>query len=255
MPSGRIFSGATTMRGFFALFGLVGCVWAYVATPVFWSSILARSLTSRIQADERLSPGSLRSALERIERHTPRFMVQSETVKGRALVQLRIAKEDLLKQGSQDLDERVGAAIESLNEALSLLPADSFLWLMLYSEYVSQRGIDAVSLKYLERSYSLGPLEGWISLRRNRLSLAAFPFLSQPMRDNAVSEFSTIVDGGLIEDAADILVSTGWSYRHFLLPGLQRVDPDWRKALSKRLWANGIKVEIPGVDVNDRPWH
>ena len=109
-------------------------------------------------------------------------------------------------------------------------------------------------MSYLEQSYSTGPREGWIALRRNRLALAAFQMLNERMQDSVTAEFAGMVDSYFIGEAADNLQRAGWPQRERLLASLGDVDIMSRELFAKWLERNGVKVVVPGVKSNERPW-
>lgn len=86
------------------------------------------------------------------------------------------------------------------------------------------------------------------------MSLAVFPMLSGEMQPRVLAEFAAMVESGLIEAAAINLSSAGWPYRDQLLASLEHVDVVARKRLSMVLARDAIKVSIPGIPADDRPW-
>ncbi len=135
-----------------------------------------------------------------------------------------------------------------------LTPADSFLWLMLFALENDRNGFAPSNLDFLRESYATGPLEGWISLRRNRLALAVFPSLDAGTQNSVVAEFAAMVDSGFIDDAKFNLTGIGWTHRDRLLASLARVDAQQKYYLLKRLLSDGMQVSIPGVEADVRPW-
>ncbi|TYO61227.1 hypothetical protein FXV83_39320 [Bradyrhizobium hipponense] len=154
----------------------------------------------------------------------------------------------------QDRERQLALTTVAIRNSFSANPADAFLWLLFYSAQTATNGFQAEYLSYVERSYQLGPREGWIALRRNRMALAMFPFASESLRDMIVSEFVGLVDAGLIEDAASNLTGVGWPYKDLLLASLETADIVSREAFAKRLVKDGVKVPVPGVQTNERPW-
>ena len=142
----------------------------------------------------------------------------------------------------------MAAAERELRAVLAIKPTESFFWLMLYSLLVTRNGFDQEAIRFLDRSYLLGPNEGWIALRRNRLALAVFPMLGVSTQQLVVSEFAGLVDSGFVEDAAINLTAVGWKYRAALLAGLSRTKKTSREALAKRLARENVSVDIPGIN-------
>jgi hypothetical protein len=104
-------------------------------------------------------------------------------------------------------------------------------------------------------SYSLGPNEGWIAVRRNRLALALFAVLTPDLQNKAVLEFAHLVDSGFVPEAADILTGPGWPVRERLLSRLAHVDELYREQFAKAVYQLGYDVSVPGVKpFGFRPW-
>ncbi|WFU39458.1 hypothetical protein QA640_34630 [Bradyrhizobium sp. CB82] len=236
------------------LLGVVSVLWSLDALPSFWRVMPARELSRQILLDDRFKPGVLSKVLVRIEQQSAPILLPSELARAEALVRLRVAEEATERASSEEADREVALAVEKVRSSLSLNPTDSFLWLMLYSVETTRNGFDLNSISYLEQSYALAPREAWIALRRNKLALAIFPKLSEVMQVKAVSEFAGMVDGDFIEDAAMNLTTVGWLRRDRLLASLERVDIIQRKSLAKRLVGDGLKVRVPGVEIDERLW-
>ncbi|MDD1529428.1 hypothetical protein C7U92_20425 [Bradyrhizobium sp. WBOS7] len=205
-------------------------------------------------ADDRFRPGVLAELLKRMEVAHEGFIEQSEIAHSKALFGFRMAEEAMQRKDSQELERDVTMAADKLRHSLSMRPYDSFLWLMLYSLETNRKGIDLNALGYIEQSYSLAPLEAWIALRRNKLALAAFSMLNENVQRHAVKEFSALVESGFIEDAVIILMSVGWPERNRLVNEIGRVDIVPREAFARRLAREGTHLNVPGVEIGERPW-
>jgi hypothetical protein len=236
------------------LAGVAGVLWPSTALPSFWQAVSARAVSARILADERFRPGVLDQVLSRIEAEPQVARPQPDQVRAEALIRLRAAEEASQRKSPQEADRELGTAEDRLRSSLVLNPADSFLWLMLYRVENDRSGFDASNVRYLDQSYATGPREGWIALRRNRLALAIFPLLDEALQRKVVSEFASMVDSELTEEAALNLTGVGWSHRAKLLASLERVDIIPREAFAKRLARDGVKATVPGVDIPERIW-
>ena len=184
----------------------------------------------------------------------PLPILQPEFAQARALVKLRTAEEAIRRKNPEDADRDVAESEKDVRLSLSVSPSDSFLWMMLYGVETMRKGFDRNSINMLEQSYTAAPLEGWIAVRRNRVSLAVFPFLSEAMQKLVLSEFAGMVSSDFIEDAAFNLINVGWPHRDRLLAGLEQVDLVERKALAKRLAREALNVTVPGAEIEERPW-
>ncbi|RXH41882.1 hypothetical protein XH94_04235 [Bradyrhizobium zhanjiangense] len=242
------------LRGLLLAGGLAGLHWSAVALPSFLRMLPSGAVALRIIADDRFQTSALANVMPMIEAQRAAAFEQPEFARVRALVQLRLAEEALARKSSEDADRSISVALGDLKLALQVNPGDSFLWLLLYSVEIARGGFGSDSMRYLDQSYTAGPYEGWIALRRNRLALAAFPAFSDAMRSEVLSEFEKMVDDGFIDEAAANLMGVGWPHREQLLAALGSADILSRQGLSKRLAADGIKLTIPGIAIDDRPW-
>ncbi|WP_407121659.1 hypothetical protein [Bradyrhizobium sp. STM 3561] len=204
-------------------------------------------------ADEPFKRGVLSEILTQMEIE-PQWVQRAGFARATALVCVRVAEEAPQRKSSLETDREFEHAEAKVRLALSQNPADSFLWLNLYSVHNARYGLGSQSLSYLAQSYVTGPREGWIAVRRNRLGLAVLAMLSAKTQGTAINEFASMVSAGLIEEAASNLTSVGWSHRARLLASLRDTDIVARYSLSKALYREGINVAIPGVDADQRQW-
>jgi hypothetical protein len=111
-------------------------------------------------------------------------------------------------------------------------------------------------LRFLWLSYSLGPNEGWIAVRRNRLALSVFEALPPDLAEAALNEFARMLKSGLYDDTMSIFIGPGWAIRDQLLSHLTSVPKRYREEFARGLDQRGYDVAVPGVAHRDRrPWH
>jgi hypothetical protein len=138
---------------------------------------------------------------------------------------------------------------------LECSPADAFLWLVLYWVETTRNGFHTEYVRYLEMSYKTGPREGWVAQRRNRLALAIFPELPDPLATQVVDEFAKMLNRGFVDGAVQSLVGPGWPERNRLLPELRNVSERYRQALANEVYKLGYDIDVPGISRRDpRPW-
>ncbi|MCK1722056.1 hypothetical protein [Bradyrhizobium sp. 141] len=244
----------SSLRTALLIFGFAGISWSATAFPILQSAAHAREVAARIMAEERFKNGVAARLLERMQRERARTVLAPEITRARGLVGLLAAQEATRQMSPAEADRSMHDAETDLELSLTISPVDAFLWLMLYSVSAARNGIDEKCVSYLEQSYSTGPREGWIALRRNRLALAALQMLSEPMQESATSEFVGMVDSYFIAEAAANLRSTGWPHRERLLAKLGQIDVTSREMFAKWLARDGVKVAVPGVKLDERPW-
>lgn len=240
----------SVVRSGFVLFGLAGLLWACGAMPTFWVLQPLSWVAERMLSGEILKPGSLVQMLVSLESSPKAVVVSARVARASAILKLGVGYE----RDAIDVDRKMQAAEEAGKASLAQNPADSMLWLMLVPLENDRSGFDPSNLRFLAQSYSTGPLEGWIALRRNRIALSVFPMLGGTLQDLVVAEFASMVDSDLVEAAMTNLTGVGWSQRERLLAELGRVDVASKQNLAKRLAREGIKVSIPGIEADDRPW-
>ncbi|MCK1616116.1 hypothetical protein IVA96_05450 [Bradyrhizobium sp. 159] len=242
------------LRGVLLLLGAGGMLWSLAVLPSFWLTTPARAIAARIMEDQRFRPGALSDALSRITNDFAPFIVQPELLHAEALIRLQKAEEAIQRKSPDEADREVEKAENKLRASLSTSPNDSFLWLLLHSIEMTRNGFDTDHSSYLMQSYMIGPYEGWISLRRNRLALAALPMLGGTTQERVVAEFASLVDSDFIEDASLNLTTVGWVHRERLAASLAGTDIVARESFAKRLSKDGVKIKIPGIETQDRPW-
>ncbi|WP_375305446.1 hypothetical protein WI560_25775 [Bradyrhizobium sp. A11] len=206
-----------------------------------------------MMADRRFKPGVLAQVAAGLEREPRRVVEHPAFIRALAFVSLGVA-EGAGRGALGEVDDDMANAQERVRSSLMMNPRDSFLWLMLYSLVTAREGIGDDTLRYFDQSYATGPYEGWVSVRRNRLSLSAFPLLDESQKNRAAAEFAKIVDSDLTVEAGLILTGVGRQYSSELTIGLASADISSRQHLSRWLSDNGYKMQIPGVELPDRPW-
>ncbi|WP_271594534.1 hypothetical protein [Bradyrhizobium sp. CCBAU 65884] len=242
------------LRGLLLFLGLSGVIWTANTLPIFWAAVPAKDVAARIQVGDRFKSGAISDVLASMQAASEPVIQRGDVRRAEALMRLRIAEEAVGRMALGEADREAAAAADRLKFALALDPADSFLWLMLYFLEIRRNGFDARTVDFLNQSYAAGPLEGWIALHRNRPALAAFSSLDEALRAKVLAEFATLVDSGFVEAAAINLVEVGWEQRHRLLASLANTDMAPREALAKRLSREGLKVSVPGIEMNERLW-
>lgn len=249
---GDLMTKHIALRALIGLLGLVAVVWVSVVFPAFLLTGAARTAAKLIVEDDRLPPGGLAELHERLQ-SARLALVPPKLVAAKALVRLRLADEEA--QTSQQIDaKRIFDEVNNeLIAALVEVPGDSFLWMMYYSTAVARTGSQLEHRDYLVQSYKAGPNEGWIALRRNRLSLSLPPPLISMLEKYIVAEFAAITNSGFVEDAASNLALVGRDQQEVLLAGLSTLDIQPRMALAKKLSRAGIRVTLPGVRL-DESW-
>lgn len=242
------------LRGALLLLGVACVTWSGVLLPHLPLAAMARDVTARILADDRLKLATLNETLKILKVHARPVFERSDVTRAVSLVWLRLEAEPSASKSSAEADHQLSVTQDRLVGALSLNPNDSWLWLMVYSVRMSRIGFDVGAVRYLTQSYDTAPLEGWIALRRNRLALAAFPSLGEVMRVKVVSEFAAMVDSDFTEATVSNLVGIGWEQRYKLVSRLADVNIISREKFARLLAREGVMLSVPGVQLDERLW-
>jgi hypothetical protein len=244
------------VRLFIGLLGGSAIIWGIATLPVFWRQESLERVAHRIVDRDVFKPHALEALLPEVESVSQAKACQPGALRSAAIIRMRLAEEAMAEGERQVIDERLTSLQAVVRRSLTCMPADPFLWMVLAWVEGARDGFRAEQLNYLRLSYALGPNEGWIAARRNRLALAIFERLPSDLADAAISEFAHMVDSWLYDETLAIFVGPGWAVRDRLLASLEKVGQLQREAFAKSLYAQGYDVKVPGVTLRDpRPWY
>lgn len=236
------------------LVGLSGIAWCAVLLPQSLAGVQKRNVASRVLIGDAFKldvlKDVLRSSSPSIQSHS---IERSDLVRSEALIRQGIARESL-HRAAEGADQDAAKAEESLRFSLSINPADSFSWLMLYFLENQRNGFSVDRLAFLKQSYVTASRDAWIALRRNKVALAVYPLLSMETQSAVISEFDGLVDSGFFEQAGGSLVGATDGLRDRLIASLAQLDIVAREEFARTLARDGVSIAIPGVRVDDRQW-
>jgi hypothetical protein len=255
MPSGRAILVGFAARAVFALAALVGLAWGLgtfaTTRPI---SQLDRA-GARILAGESFNAQQMDAFGLLADQALAQPVCRATAMQSAAIVRLRLVELAIESSDRTQYAKRFGALEQGVRYALECAPTASFLWFLLYWVEITRNGFDAKYIRLLEASYDLGPREGWIATRRNRIALAIVDQLPPELANKVFREFAGLVSSGLVEEAAANLAGPGWAYRDTLVAQLTEGRISHRRRLYNLLRRRGIDLVIPGVDpVEGRPW-
>ncbi|WBL80299.1 hypothetical protein I3J27_07720 [Bradyrhizobium xenonodulans] len=183
-----------------------------------------------------------------------RAICNPREIRAAAIIRLRLYEMAVDSLDSQLANERLTSLRSSVRKALGCIPTDGLLWFIQYWSAINRGDQVSDHLDELRMSYRLAPYEGWIALRSPYV-LAIYDVLPPELQESARREFVSIVRTGWIRDALKILKGAGWRHREALLAGLGTVRLDFRLQLDRALRAEGLTVQIPGIEPQEfRPW-
>lgn len=229
-----------------AALGCAAMVWGAVTLPSFWRQATLDGIARKIIAGETFKPEALAAFLPNMEATEATVFCRASALRSSAIIRMHIAEQGLAAD-SQKASVQMDAAKQTVREALSCSPADSFLWLGLFWVEGTRRPHTTQDLQYLRLSYQLGRNEGWIALKRSRAAFAIFQQLPPDLAEYVLIEFAGLIESKFYEQAAEIFTGPAWSVHGEILQRLNRLAEPNRQSLSDALRQRGFDVEIPGI--------
>jgi hypothetical protein len=238
---------SNTVRLTLAIAGAMGMAWAVIVFPVFWSESVIVDVARAVIAGEVFKPDVLAVVEARTETNGGSSL-RSSTLGKAAVIRLRQA-EDAIRAGDPDLiDQRLESLARIVHGTFQNAPDDPFLWLIGFWLDTTRNGLGPDNLRFLRMSYDLGPYEGWIAVKRNRIALAAFPALPNDLAERAISEFVGLVRWGLVSEAAAIAAGPALPLRSVLFPRLKDLDYEQRRVFAGAIYGRELDdVPVPGI--------
>jgi hypothetical protein len=238
------------VRCFVIGLGAISVWWGVTVFPDYFQESPIDRIATQIIAGDQFRPAILvgqQPVIKRIEKSAYCYPV---ALRSAAIIRLRMV-EAAISGDNQHADlKSLGNAVR---RSLSCAPADPFLWLVLFWVEERENGIRSENLKYLRMSYRLGPREGWIALKRNRVAFWSYKRLPPDLAKNAVDEFIGLIESNFIGLAVDIFIGPAWPERDLILASLIRVPDRQRQNFADALYWSGFNVNVPGVVSRDVP--
>jgi hypothetical protein len=243
-------------RLFMLLLGLAAVGWGAATLPVFWhQSTIERTATHIVDRDA-FKPEALVLLMPAVEAAEQAVLCRPEALRSAALIRLRLAEGAMAAGERTTIDGQLASLEDSIRRSLTCSPADPFLWMALAWLDGAREGFRPEQLQYLRLSYLLGPNEGWIAVKRNRLALSTYERLPPDLADAAMVEFARMLDSWCYPETIAIFTGPGWPIRDKLLMRTQDVSVRQREAFAKELYAQGYDVVVPGIASREwRPWN
>jgi hypothetical protein len=236
--------------------GAFSLVWGIITFPVFWHDATLDLTADRILDGEQFNREILQNLLTNTGL-TEGTWARPETLRGAAIVRLRLAEQTSKADDSAGVIYDQLGVTASVQRSLATAPADPFLWLVLFrlKRMKDERSSSKADWAYLRMSYLVGPHEGWVSVKRNYIALAMLPELPQDVAEMAMTEFKDLVTSAYYDAAIKILVGPGWPIRDMLLRRLEDAPDEARRGFARSADREGYDIAVPGVERADpRPW-
>lgn len=243
-------------RSFIAILGCIAIWWGIVGFHLFWQVSSTERIASRIIAGDPFKVEILAQQLPIISSIERSVYCLPAALRSAVIIRLRIVEETMSAGDRGPIDEQLKSAGDSIRNSIYCSPADSFLWLALWWLESTQNAFRPTHLGYLRMSYRLGPHEGWVALKRNRLAFAIFEELPSDLAESTINEFLGVLKLD-VGEAVKIFTGPAWRVRDLILPHLKDVDERDRLGFATVLASQGYDVTIPGVERSmiSRPWH
>lgn len=237
-------------------------VWSIGAFAGFWTQSGIAGMAEQILQGQTFRPDAIRGLLA--EGRTPpllragspsRFTSRPDHLRNLAVLEMALAE-----QAAQSSEADLLAVLPRLQRvtltALQASPGDPFLWLMLFWAKSASAGVTSNTIPLLQRSYELGANEGWIALKRIRLSLASLQSLPPSLGQRVMAEFRALVASGFELSVAEILAGCEPATRQRLVDTVVGLPEVNRRKLAENLVAKGLHdLAVPGIERTElRPW-
>jgi hypothetical protein len=243
------------LRSVFVVLGLVGIWWGLATYNAFSQNFPVERVARGIIADEPFKFESLAQQLPAVESIEAASYCRPAALRSAAIIRIRIMEAvDHIDSHTRDAEQRSSVA-NFIRRSLSCSPADPFLWFVLYGLEFERYGFRSDDLKYLEMSYRLGPNEGWIEVKRNRLLLSELKQLPPDLGEQAIRTFLSLVDSAFTEQAAATYAGLSADTRDSLAPRLKEIPARKLEQFSWELQMRGVRDDrIINMQQERRPW-
>jgi hypothetical protein len=237
------------------LTALSSASWAAIVLSNPDNAVLLDNVANRIMSGDGFQQNPIPGSDQLLATAEKRAFCDPLEIRGAAILRLRLFEDAVNDSDTALADKRLTSLRSSVDLALGCVPTEGFLWFIRYWSAIHAGSPAGDHIEELRMSYVLAPLEGWISLLRSPYALAIYDTLPVDLKEMALNEFVAIVASAFIGDAVKILQGPGWAIRDWLLPRLEKVRLDIRIGLDKELRAQGLNLDIPGIEVKEfRPW-
>jgi hypothetical protein len=233
--------------------GLAAVTWGVFVLPVFSAQSSIIHVANRIIRGEQFGSATLDSQIPKVEELEASKYCNPTGLRSAAIIRLRLAEEANNSGEQQAAHTSIDLLVDSIHKSLSCSPNDSFLWLALYWAKTLQGELTTDKFEYLRLSYRLGPNEGWIAVRRNRLAFTVYEELPPDLANDAIDEFARLLQSDLYDAAVEIFTGPAWPVRDQILPHLLNVSESRRRHFANILYWKDYDVIVPGIDPPTQP--
>lgn len=246
-------AGLLVTRIFAFLLGLGAVVWGCSELPLFWRQGSLNRVASEILQGHSFAPQLLVEEAREAQAAERRSHCNPAIVRDVVAVRLAVFEASVKSDDKTARAAAFGPLDQATRTALACTPGDAFDWLTLFWLDLIKHGFTPENAAFLRLSYTFGPNEAWIAIRRSRLTIPLFARLPADLRDDAVDEFVKLVDTeGVFPEMAAIFATAAPAVQGRLAAALESAKPIPRQIFARALSDRGVKIDIPGVA--HRPW-
>lgn len=251
----RMITAGFLVRALVCLVGIGAVAWGGSLLPLFWRQASLSQIASELLQGDTFKIQTLEDETRRAEAGEQSSFCNPTDLHDVVVLRLAILNEAITAKNQKLIETAYSSLSDSTRSALFCAPTDSFAWLTLFWLDVVKRGFQPDNANYLRLSYSLGPNEGWVALRRSRLAIAMFGRLPADLSNDAIDEFVKLVDTeSLYPETVAIFASAAPAVQSRLVEDLKSAKPIPRQTFARTLYEKGFNIDIPGVDRPARPW-
>jgi hypothetical protein len=235
------------LRAFLIALGCSAVCWGALLFPGFWRESDIGRITDRLVAGDQFKNNTLAQQTPLLREIEGAVVCHPTALRSAAIIRLRMFE----MEDTRDVQLHAIHRKElkgSIRKSLSCSPADAFLWLSLY--WLESSGEDrgqSELIAYLRQSYSVGPHEGWVAVKRNPLAFAVFKRLPEDLRQAATAEFIDLINSDFIDSAAQTLLGSAWPERELILSELSHLGQTQRRRFAAALAQRGYDLDVPGI--------
>jgi hypothetical protein len=234
------------VRSIVFLLGLGAVTWGGLYLPLFWQQSSLEHMTSEVLLGHAFKMELLLDETRKAEATERSSFCNPTTLRDVAILRLAVLDKAIAASDRTLIDSAYSRLNDDARSALSCSPADPFIWLTLFWLDAAKRGLGPDGARYLRLSYALGPNEGWIALRRNRLAMAVFAQLPADLANDAIDEFVKLVDTGrLYPEAAAVFAGAAPAVQSRIVERLKTANAISRQIFARALYDKGLDVNIP----------
>src|ERR1700733_9271531 len=242
-------------RLFLGVLAFSSASWAVIFLANSDHSVQLNDVANHIMSGDGFQQQPLPTSDQFLATAESRVVCNPLEMRGAAIIRLRLFEDAMNASDTRLADQRLKSLRSSVDLALGCVPTEGFLWFIRYWSAINAGSPAGEHFEELRMSYLLAPFEGWIAFRRSPYVLAIYDGLPADLKESALNEMVAIIASGFISEAVNILQGPGSTIWDRLLPRLEKVRLDIRIRLDKVLRAQGLNVEIPGVEPREfRPW-